>query len=409
MRVTLPRRDTRGGAILGASSARPDEFLGSLPTTIPSIGRGNRATIIAMDQLLELSAGTWITGLGIGFLAWFTLRYAILGIYTVGQDERAVLTSFGRAQRISAATTIYTAGGDAMRASERERYEYPQVRVIGPGGPYFRWPWQQLYKASISTRTVNMAWDPENPTANNDGTLLEAVTKDQLNVGLTGQIRFRVSEDNLYAYLFGVKNPPAHIMGFFVSILRERIANFEAPRALAALAAAESADEAPPTALDRRSPGMALDRHAGSVDPGAISGISINDLRKNLRLLNEIMDQECASSVARYGVHLDASLITEISPPQDVESALAAINTAHNHVSSDISLAQASADQRIVQSRRAVEIETLRAEAEVEPLRALAAQLAALQAESAGALEIYVRNMRLGLYAKADRAFLENK
>ena len=56
---------------------------------------------------------------------------------------------------------------------------------------------------------------------------------------------------------------------------------------------------------------------------------------------------------------LDASLITGIDPPPEVESALAAINTAHNQVSSDISLAQAAADQKIVQSKRAVEIETL--------------------------------------------------
>lgn len=363
-----------------------------------------------MDQLLELKAagaGTWITGIGIGFLAWFTLRYVILGFYTVDQNERAVLTSFGRAQRLSAATSIHTSDGVAMRESERERYEYPQVRVIGPGGPYFRWPWQQVHKVSIATRTVNMAWDPENPGANHAGTLLEAVTKDQLNVGLTGQIRFRVSEENLYAYLFGVKNPPAHIMGFFVSILRERIANFEAPR-VAALLAAAAGEEPVSVALERRGGGTSLERQAA--DPSAISGISINDLRKNLRLLNEIMDQECASSVSRYGVHLDASLITEISPPQDVESALAAINTAHNHVSSDISLAQAAANQRIVQSRRAVEIETLRAEAEVEPLRALASQLGALQQQGGGeALETYLRNVKLGLYAKTDRAFLENK
>ena len=58
--------------------------------------------------------------------------------------------------------------------------------------------------------------------------MLEAVTKDQLNTGLTGQIRYRVSESNLYAYLFGVKKPVVHIMGYFVSILRERIANFAA-------------------------------------------------------------------------------------------------------------------------------------------------------------------------------------
>ena len=72
-------------------------------------------------------------------------------------------------------------------------------------------------------------------------------------------------------------------------------------------------------------------------------GVSINDLRKNLRDLNEYMDQECRSAQARYGVVLDASLITGIDPPAEVESALAAINTAHNQVSSDISLAQASA------------------------------------------------------------------
>jgi regulator of protease activity HflC (stomatin/prohibitin superfamily) len=302
----------------------------------------------------------------------------VLGFYAVDQSERGVLTSFGRAQRLTGATTVFTPEGTEMRESEKERYVWPQVRVIGPGGPYFRWPWQRLHKVSIATQTVNMAWDPDDPRANKAGTQIEAVTKDQLNVGLRGQVRFRVSEQNLYAYLFGIKNPPSHVMGFFVSILRERIANFEA-------------------------------RRADGVDEAEMIGISINDLRKNLRNLNDAMDKECASSVARYGVHFDASLITEIDPPEDVESALAAINTAHNQVSSDISLAQASADQRIVQSKRAVEIETLRAQAEVEPLRALAAQLASLKAHGPGTVETYVRNVKLGLYAKADRVFMENK
>src|SRR5206468_11723049 len=107
----------------------------------------------------------------------------------------------------------------------------------------------------------------------------------------------------------------------------------------------------------------------------AAIGISINDLRKNLRDINEHMDRECKSSAARYGITLDASLITGIDPPGEVESALAAINTAYNQVSSDISLAQASADQKLVQSKRAVEIETLKAQAEVEPLAAMAAEL----------------------------------
>jgi hypothetical protein len=104
---------------------------------------------------------------------------------------------------------------------------------------------------------------------------------------------------------------------------------------------------------------------------------------------------------------LDASLITGIDPPAEVDSALAAINTAYNQVSSDISLAQAGADQKIVQSRRAVEIETLRAQAEVEPLTSLAAQLSDLKGKGNGALAAYVRNVRLSLFEHAKQVFLE--
>jgi regulator of protease activity HflC (stomatin/prohibitin superfamily) len=267
-----------------------------------------------------------------------------------------------------------------LNDDEKERYAYPQVRVIMPGGPYFKWPWERIHKVSIATETLNMAVDPDNPDANNSGTILEAVTKDQLNTGLTGQIRYRVSERNLYAYLFGVKKPIVHVMAYFVSVLRERIANFEAPG---------KPDDAPEATM--------------------VAGISINDIRKNLRDLNEHMDKECRSSSARYGMVLDASLITGIDPPPEVESALAAINTAYNQVSSDISLAQAGADQKIVQSRRAVEIETLKAQAEVEPLVRLAEQLTQLKQSGAGALTAYVRNVRLRLFEHASSVFLEGR
>src|SRR5262249_58002449 len=115
-----------------------------------------------------------------------------------------------------------------LRPEERARYVYPQVRVIPPGGPYFKMPWEKIHKVSIATMTINMALDLEDATANDGGTRLEAVTKDQLNTGLTGPIRYRVSEKNLYAFLFGIKKPIVHVMGYFVSVLRQRIANFEA-------------------------------------------------------------------------------------------------------------------------------------------------------------------------------------
>lgn len=320
------------------------------------------------------------TGCVFGVIIWFLVRYLVAGFFTVGQNERAVKTVFGRAQRIEGQDTLSSPLADCMRPEEKERYNYPQVRVIGPGGPYFKWPWEQIHKVSIATQTVNMARDPESATANKNGTQIEAVTKDQLNTGLTGQIRFRVSEQNLYAYLFGVKGPFTHVMGYFVAVLRGRIANFQAKKD------GDTAD--------------------GPLDADSCD-VSINDLRKNLRDLNEFMEKECRSAEARYGIVFDASLITGIDPPEEVDSALAAINTAHNEVSSDLSLARAAADQKLVESKRAVEIETLKAEAEVEPLRATATQLAELKKTGAAALRLYLRNVRLALFKRARTAVVE--
>ena len=315
-----------------------------------------------------------LIGALIGLAIWFVLRFLIMGVYTVDQNERAVKTSFGRAVRVAGGkTTLDDPIAEFLLPEERPRYSYPQVRVVPPGGPYFKMPWQKIHKVSIATMTINMAIDLEDPSANDAGARLEAVTKDQLNTGLTGQIRYRVSEANLYAFLFGIKKPFVHVMAYFVSVLRQHIANFEAK----------------PVAL------------VADATPAGASPLA------GLRDLNEYMDHECRATPARYGVIFDASLITGIDPPPDVESALAAINTAHNQVSSDISLAQAAADQRVVQSRRAVEIETLRAQAEVEPVKSLAAELSALQKGGANVLGAYLRNVRLALFDKAQQIYLE--
>ncbi len=329
-------------------------------------------------------------GLLFGAIGWFLLVYVIRGFFTVNQNERVVKTSFGRAQRLTT-TTLDNPMAEYLRPDERERYNYPQLQVIQPGGPYFKWPWEKIYKVSIATETVNLAFDPEDINANRGGTELDAVTKDQLNIGLVGQLRFRVSDQNLYAYIFGVKRPLVHVLGYFVSILRQKIASFEAP------------DDGAPNATTTAAA-------AHGADLSAAAGVSINDLRKNLRLLNEDMDKGCMSSNARYGIVLDASLITGIDPPSDVESALAAINTAHNAVGAEVSLAQAAADQKLVQSRRAVEINTLNSQAEVEPLVQLAQQLSDLKKNGgAGVLNAYVRNVKLSLFSKARNAFVEVK
>jgi len=314
----------------------------------------------------------------LGLLIYAFIRVLVTGFYTIRPTERAVITSFGRAERLPGAAR--TEPSPSLSDDEQERYRYPAVRVIKPGGPYFKWPWQQVHKVSVPTEAVSLVWDPTKTQST-----IEAVTKDNLTTGVNGQIRYRVSEDNLYAYLFGVTSPLEHIMGYFVSVLRERIANFADPRGASLLAGNEVAAEG----------GSAVDLS---------EGVSINDLRKNLPLINEYMEQQCRSTAGRYGIELDAALITEIDPPPEVDRALSAINSTRNQVAADISTARADSEQQITMSKRAVEIAQNNAEAEVAPLVELATTLTKIKAAGgSAALEAYLRNMRVPLLGRARR------
>ena len=315
----------------------------------------------------------------LGLVVYFVTRVGLRGFYTVRPDERAVKSSFGRAERLPGADTA----DPTLSPEERERYLYPRLRVIPPGGPYLKMPWQRIHKVSVSTQAVGIAWDPTKQQQN-----IEAVTKDNLTTGVNGQIRYRVSESNLYAYLFGVQSPLEHVMGYFVSVLRERIANFTDPRGASLVGVAEV-------------------EGVGKSAVELSEGVSINDLRKNLPLLNEYMEQQCRSTGARYGIELDAALITEIDPPPEVDHALSAINSTRNQVAADISTARADAEQQTTMSERAVEIAQNNAEAEVAPLRELSTILFRIKADGGSAgLKTYLRNMRVPLYERASRVLL---
>lgn len=317
----------------------------------------------------------------VGVMIYAAFRVLISGFYIVRPDQRAVITSFGRAERLpeNAAATDVT---PKLVGEEKDRYNYPRVRVIGPGGPYFKWPWQSVHKVSVATQSVNLVWDPTK-----DQSTIEAVTKDNLTTGVNGQIRFRVCENNLYAYFFGVDSPLEHVMGYFISILRERIATFTDPKGQNLLTGDTEGES-----------GMAETAVELS------EGVSINDLRKNLPTLNTYMEQQCANTPGRYGVELDAALITTIDPPAEVDRALSAINSTRNQVAADISTARADAEQQITMSKRAVEIAMNNAQAEVAPLRELASTLRQIKAEGGSkALGAYLRNMRIPLLKRANR------
>ena len=320
-----------------------------------------------------------VFGLLGGLAVYCGVRVLIGCLYTVRPDQRAVVTSFGAAETLQTKEAPPPLSGE-----EKERYEYPRVRVIGPGGPYFKLPWQKVHKVSVATQAVDLSWDPSKIQDT-----IEAVTKDNLTTGVNGQIRYRVSEHNLYPYLFGVASPLEHVMGYFVSVLRERIANFVDPKGQSLLAEGE------------------VEGKADIAEQAAVEiseGVSINDLRKNLPLLNQYMEEQCRSTTGRYGIELDAALITEIDPPREVDRALSAINSTRNQVAADISTARADSEQQITMSARAVEIATNNAQAEVAPLRELADTLATIKAEGGSeCLRAYLRNVRVPLYGRAQR------
>ena len=93
-----------------------------------------------------------VIGVALGFAAWFVVRFLVVGFYTVGPNQRAVKTVFGRAERLGTGTILDDAIAESLRDAEKERYAYPQVQVIMPGGPYFKWPWENVHVVSVATR-----------------------------------------------------------------------------------------------------------------------------------------------------------------------------------------------------------------------------------------------------------------
>ena len=302
---------------------------------------------------------------GVGLAALLTLLF---GIYSIGPTQRGVITTFGRAQRLSGTTGEDPELGRLLTDEEKLRYNYPMVRVIPPGGPYFKWPWQQLHKVDMTIKTADITWDPLVRQE-----FIEAVTKDNLTVQISGQIRWKPCERNLYAYLFGVAHPAAHVVGYFISTLRDRVATFD-----------------------------------GQNGEGAVEGVSINDLRRNLSLINRHMEEACAKTAARYGIEFDAALITNIDPPSDVDEALASINTTQNQVAAAVSQARADAETKLKMAEQAVQISQNKAEAEAAPLLELSKTLSAMRAKGGeAALTNYLRNASLPLREKASETILK--
>ena len=79
-----------------------------------------------------------LVGMILGFVAWFLVRYLAAGLFTVDQNERAVKTSFGRAERIGNATTLDDADRRSARAGGARALPLPAGARDPAGRPVFQ-------------------------------------------------------------------------------------------------------------------------------------------------------------------------------------------------------------------------------------------------------------------------------
>ena len=97
-------------------------------------------------------------GIFFGVIFWFFARYGIGGFYTVGPNQRAVLCTFGRAQRLGMGTTLRDPISQSLTEEERQSYEYPLLQVIQPG-MHWKLPWEgNRSKAHLLNRGSSWSW-----------------------------------------------------------------------------------------------------------------------------------------------------------------------------------------------------------------------------------------------------------
>jgi monooxygenase len=69
-----------------------------------------------------------LAGMIFGFVLWFAVRYGVFGFYTIGPSERAVLTTFGRAQRLGDRSTLQDPIANGLRRILPSKLAYAITR-----------------------------------------------------------------------------------------------------------------------------------------------------------------------------------------------------------------------------------------------------------------------------------------
>jgi regulator of protease activity HflC (stomatin/prohibitin superfamily) len=248
---------------------------------------------------------TFWYGLGLGF-AVYSLVLIAQCVFRVEEGCLAVKTTFGRAQL----------------SDENSR----MVVTYGPG-LHFKWPWEKQREISMMERIIDLSGEEGG---------VQAMAQDGTILRLDSKLRFSPMKEELYHYLFSLRNPMEHIKGLFTCLLRNEIANFRS----------ESDEER------ASAPGS-------PIQPGSYALI-----RRERKLLNQYIENFCRSRIGgHYGVKFNAVDLTDILPPDELAEALNAVMNAQTESETLYARGESECRQRVLASAQGVAIARERAKA----------------------------------------------
>lgn len=267
----------------------------------------------------------FIFGIALGL---FTALIAVgfLCVFKVEEGHLAVLSEFGKV---------------LSRSDDNPR----DVVTYGPG-IHFKKPWQKLHEVSTMERILDLS-------GQEGGTI--ALASDGTQLRLDSKLRYQIHVENLYAYLFSLRQPLDHIKGLFSCLLRNEIANFKG--------------EPPIKSANLLVKGASMDVFTHPVKDMVTSQdelrpTSYGVIRSERRLLNQRIKIFCEAQLdGKYGVQFNSVDLTDICPPDELAEALNAVFNAQLEAEAQFSRAEGECRQRIVSAEKGVDIARSTAEA----------------------------------------------
>ncbi len=264
-----------------------------------------------------------IVGAGLGTILLLLVLMAI-SVKTVREGEVGVRLSFGAAERASDGN----------------------LRLRTPG---LHWvlPWMRLEIVNIAEQVTDLsAALPQTMAA--DGTVLR----------LTWSARHQVEQARVDTYLFGLRQPRAHVEGIVACHLRNQLATM--------------------TAVSLRQDGDLAATDAGAAVAHAGSFAYLR--RKRGDVSRQFVTDHRASMLANYGTDVGALDLLDVDPPEALADALNAVVRAEAEADENFFRASSECKQTVLAADHSLQLATTRAQAMQKEIETLGQYLEGLRA-----------------------------